>query len=163
MKRKVIGALALTAILMSCQKEKIVEKPVDNQGKEIVTTPSTRFASGGLTRNLELHQYQDGGWFATCFSPGLNCMDWALAFMDIEVINAVVNTINTGTDDDIKDVFTNNETVLKTVLPDDMVEAVIAGNATVTNLGEFAPGSAAHIMFHDLNGDLIMACPISHN
>ena len=152
--------MSMTIMLSACNKEEIVPlKKELSVTEEIVEGPTAKYgAYGSAWKELQLGQYPyDNSYFAVCVTPGLTCYRPTLWLLGIEIINDAVNVVNTEVEGDIQAFFLANQDTLNNTIPDSLLQGVIDGDMTVVNYGDFEVGSSAHLIFYDLNDELVLA------
>jgi hypothetical protein len=148
MKKLIYGALALSVVMFSCNKQEITPEVVVNQTK----------ANG---KHRIFYSESSGGVItkAWCADIGGNCLDDVNVTASIlPIINDGIDVIKTGNNSSIVDFFKNNKNNLISVLPEDCVTGVIEGTYFVDVFGDL--NKKAYFQFISQKKELYKVVPL---
>jgi len=156
---KVISLIVLTVFLFSCDKEE------QKNEKSIVVEKMVQQQDGSqATRNWFDDGAQPGvnGVNFGCESPGTNCANTLTINCGCEaapIINNLFELVENGNDDGVFDLVTNYYDVLSTVIPIEMLNAVLMDGVKLSSRGDDIVISK-YLMFNSSEGNIVGVYPI---
>ncbi len=153
MKKMIFGAMAFGLVLVSCEKEEMINEANSENSVENTETINTRLSDLKIWVSEYNEEDPNAGF---CTATGGNCQsEYGFSVELQSVLDIAFSAVSDGKPEVISGVFAEHYDVLVERIDPKYVDGTIKGDFIVKNSGELSVESSAYLQFYDLDDKLV--------